>query len=304
MLMSGKSLGLEIGAQGLSFALVSGGKAPRVEAGLTVPFQPGMLSLSRRDPNVNDAKGMVTALKEAHLRLLTKERAVNVSIPDAVGRVVLLDLEARFKNREEGLDVIRWKLKKSLPFDISLVHLDYQVLEEKENGAVSLLVSLISRPVVTQYEELLQMAGLEAKLIDFTSFNLCRLFAPRLDIAEDGAFVSFYQGAMTVLIFHAGVLSFYRTKEGLGEVQHLFREVNSSFLVYGDRHPGQAVSEVLCMAAPADAESFRALVAEATGLEPVLLELDRMVQQAPSLALDRQGLHVLAGSVGAALRSL
>lgn len=304
MLMSGKQVGLEISSAGLSFALASGGKTPRVESGLSLPFAPGMLTLSRRDPNVNDPKGFVAALKEAHLRLLTKEHSVCVSLPDAVGRVVLLDLEARFKNREEGLDVIRWKLKKSLPFDIGTVHLDYQTLEVKENGAVSLLVSLISRPVVTQYEELLIEAGLEPKLIDFTSFNLYRLFAPRLDMAEDGAFVTYYQGAMTVLIFHAGVLSFYRTKEGVADVQNLFREVNSSFLVYGDRFPGQTVGEVLCMAPPSDAEAFRALVAEASGMEPVLLDLERMVQQAPTLGLDRPSLHELAGSLGAALRSL
>lgn len=304
MLVSRNSLGLELSAAGFGFALASGGKTPRVEAGLTLPFAPGMLTLSRRDPNVTDPKAFVTALREAHLRLLTKERSVCVSLPDATGRVVLLDLEARFKNREEGLDVIRWKLKKSLPFDIGSVQLDYQTLEEKENGAVSLLVSLISRPVVNQYEELLIEAGLEPKLIDFTSFNLYRLFASRLDLAEDGAFVTFYQGAMTVLIFNGGVLSFYRTKEGVGEVQHLYREVNSSFLVYGDQYPGHAVGEVFCMAAPGDAESFRALVAEASGVEPVLLDLERMVRQGPTLGLDRPGLHALAGALGAALRSL
>jgi len=304
MLMSRKGLGLEISAEGLSFAVAGGGKTPRVEAGLSLPFAPGTLSLSRREPNVTDARGFVASVREAHLRLLTRERSVCVSLPDATGRVVLLDLEARFKNREEGLEVIRWKLKKSLPFDMSTVHLDYQTLEEKENGAVSLLVSLISRSVVTQYEELLLEAGLEPKLLDFTSFNLYRLFLPRLDMSEDGAFVTFYRGAMTVLIFHAGVLSFYRTKEGMGEVQNLYREVNSSFLVYGDRHPGQTVSEVFCMAAPPDAEAFRALVAEASGLEPVLLDLERMVHQAPALGLDRPALHALAGSLGAALRSL
>ncbi|TSK05265.1 MAG: pilus assembly protein PilM [Geobacter sp.] len=304
MLMSSKSLGLELSPAGFSFALASGGKLPLVEAGLSLPFAPGMLTLSRREPNITDAKGFVAQLKEAHLRLLTRERAVNVSLPDAVGRVVLLELEARFRSREEGLDVIRWKLKKSLPFDVGSVQLDYQILEEKENGAVSLLVSLISHAVVTQYEELLVEAGLEPKLIDFTSFNLYRLFTQRLDLAEDGAFVSYYEGTMAVLIFNGGVLNFYRSKDAAGEVQHLFREVNSSFLVYGDQFPRQAVSEVFCMASPADAESFRALVAEASGMEPVLLDLERMVRQGVTLGLDRPGMHALAGALGAALRSL
>jgi type IV pilus assembly protein PilM len=304
MLFAKNALGLEIGSDGLKLALVSGGKAPRLDAALTASFAEGTLQLSRREPNVTNPQAFMAQVREAHLRLLTKEKSVSVSLSDATGRVVLLDLEARFKNREEGLDIIRWKLKKSLPFDISQVHLDYQTLAEKDNGAVSLLVSLISRPVVTQYEELLLGAGLEPAFIDFTSFNLYRLFEPRLEMSENGAFVTFYGGAMTVLIFYGGVLSFYRTKETVGEAQNLYREVNSSFLVYHDRHPGQAVTEVFCMAEAGEAEAFRSLVAEASGLEPVLLDLDRMVSLASGLTLDRTALHGLAGALGAAFRSL
>lgn len=304
MLMSSKGLGLELSNEGLRVALIAGGKTLRLEAGLSLPFHPGTLHISRREPNVLNPQAFVAQVREAHLRLLTKERTVSVSLPDATGRVVLLDLEARFKNREEGLDIIRWKLKKSLPFDIGTVHLDYQTLAEKENGSVSLLVSLVSRAVVTQYEELLLEAGLEPKFLDFTSFNLYRLFAQRLEMADNGAFVTFYGGAMTVLIFYGGVLSFYRSKETSGEPQNLYREVNSSFLVYGDRYPGQAVSEVFCMAGAFDQETFRTLVAEASGLEPVLLDLERMVSHSPGLGLDRPALHALAGSLGAAVRSL
>jgi len=301
--VSKKGLGLELSSQGVSFAMAAGGKSLRLEAGLSLPFPPGTLQLSRREPNVINPQAFVGKLREAHQRLLTQERAVSVSLPEATGRVMLLDLEARFKNREEGLDIIRWKLKKSFPFDISTVHLDYQTLAVRENGSVSLLVSLISRSVVTQYEELLIEAGLEPKFIDFSSFNLYRLFSPRLELSENGAFISYYRGALTVLIFHGGVLSFYRTKETTGETQNLYREVNSSFLVYNDKHPGQVVSEVFCLAGVDEAEVFRSLVAEASGLEPVLLDLDRVVSADPGLGLDKAALHALAGSLGAAVRS-
>ena len=304
MLRSRKAVGLEISSDGLSFAVAGKGKNLSLEAALHQPLPEKTLQLSRREPNVLNGQAFISAVREGYLRLLTKERTLSVSLPDATGRVVLLDLEARFKNRDEGLDIIRWKLKKSLPFDISTVHLDYQLLEEKETGAVSLLVSLISRPVVTQYEELLLAAGLEPKFIDFTSFNLYRLFAPRLEMSENCAFVTYYRGSMTVLIFYGGVLSFYRSKEAVGDEQNLYREVNSSLLVYNDRHPGQAVTEVFCMSGASDAEGFRSLVAEASGVEPVLLDLERVVTLAPSVALERSALHALAGSLGAAARSL
>jgi type IV pilus assembly protein PilM len=304
MLWSSKAVGLELSPEGLSFALATSGNTLRVDGGLTAPFPAGTLQLSRREPNVKDPQGFVRVVREAYLRLLTRERLVSVSLPDATGRVMLLDLEARPRSREEGLDIIRWKLKKSFPFDISTVHLDYQNLVERENGTVSMLVSLISRQVVTQYEELLTEAGLQPRFIDFTSFNLYRLFSPRLEMSDSGAFVTFYRGALTVLIFYAGVLSFYRTKETASESHNLYREVNSSFLVYGDRHPGHAVTEIFCMAGSSDAEAFRALVAEASGLEPVLLDIERMVNLAHGVVLDRPALHALAGALGAAVRSL
>ncbi|MCM0082020.1 pilus assembly protein PilM [Geomonas sp. Red32] len=304
MILSRKGLGLEVSAEGLSLAVASGGKNLTVQGGLSVPLPPGTLQLSRREPNVLNAAHFVAAVREAHLRLLTKERAASVSLPDAVGRVVLLDLEARFRSREEGLEIIRWKLKKNFPIDLGAVQLDYQTLVERENGAVSLLVSLLSRPVAAQYEELLGEAGLEPRFIDFTSFNLYRMFAQRLEMSEDAAFVSFYRGALTVLIFFGGVLSFYRTKETPGEAQNLYRELNSSLLVYRDRYPGQAIGEVFCMASPAEAEPFRALVAETTQMEPVLLDLERAVALGAGTVMDKNALHGLCAALGAASRSL
>src|SRR6266567_3723972 len=100
MLMSKKSLGVELSNDGLSFASVAGGKTLALQAGLSLPFAPGTLQLSRREPNVINPHAFVSKVKEAYLRLLTKETSVSVSLPDAIGRVMLLDLEARFKSRE------------------------------------------------------------------------------------------------------------------------------------------------------------------------------------------------------------
>lgn len=305
MPFSKRSLGLELTPQGLSLSLISGGaRTPRVERWQQATFAERTLRLSRREPNVNDPHAFLAALTEAYQRLLTKERSLCLSLPDAVGRVVLLDLEARFKSREEGLDIIRWKLKKSLPYDIGSVHLDYQTLAIRDNGAISLLVSLVSRGVVSQYEELLAQAGLEARIIDFTSFNLYRLFSSRLELSDNGAFVTYYGGAMTILIFYDGVLSFYRTKELIrDDTQTLYREVNSSLLVYGDYHPGQPIGEVFCLAPVADAEPFRAVVAEASGLEPILLDPERLVLVPPGVTIAKETFYTLSGSLGAALRS-
>jgi len=187
------------------------------------------------------------------------------------------------------------------------MHLDYQVIQEKETGEVAVLVSLIGRQVITQYEDLLGEAGLEPNRIDFTSFNLYRLFAPRLELVENVALVACYGGTFSILIFNAGMLEFYRSKElpsGGQESNRLFREINSSFLVHQDKHPGYAINEVYCLCPRENSESFSAVVAEATGFDPLFLDAERIIPRREGLIADQATMHLLSAALGAATRNL
>ena len=104
--------------------------------------------------------------------LLYSGTRLSVTLPDTVGRIMMLDVEGRFKSRAEGLDIIRWKLKKSMPFDVADTHLDYQQLTVRENGDMALMVALVLAPVISQYEELLVAAGFMPSRIDFKS-SIC-----------------------------------------------------------------------------------------------------------------------------------
>lgn len=308
MLFPKKALGVEICSEGIKMALVEGRQnALRLDAYTASALPADAIKFALREQNVLTPSLFVDVIRETYLRLLTKTKHVSVSLPDTTGRVILMDLETRFKSRDEGADIIRWKLKKSFPFNISDAHLDYQLLEEKDSGEISLLVSIIARQVVNQYEDLFVEAGLEPNCIDFTTFNLYRLFSGRLSISENTAFMTFYGGMVTILVFYAGVLSFYRSKEipgGTLEINRAYREINSSLLVYQDMHPNHTINEVFCVATGDDAEAFRAIVGEATGLEPILLDVNRVVSAKSGLIVDRVTLHSLTAALGAAVRNL
>lgn len=305
MLFSRKALGLEIGPEGLKAALVGGNRETlRLHATGTAVFPADTIRFSLKEPNIQNQAAFVAGVKETYLRLLTKVERVSVSLPDSIGRVMLLDLETRFKNKEEGANIIRWKLKKSFPFDVNEAHLDFQVLLEKESGEISALVSLISRNVLHQYEELLAEAGLQPNQIDFTSFNLYSLFSRRLDIAENAAVLICYDDIVSILIFYGGLLTFYRAKEvpgGMREANRVFREINSSLLVYNDKFPLYSINEVFYITSHFDAEAFGAVVAEAMGQEPILLDISRVVETSDSV--DKTGLYSFAAALGAATRN-
>ena len=308
MLFPKKAVGVEICSEGIKMVLVEGRhNAFRLDAYTASSLPVDTIKFAFREQNVLNPSQFVNGIKEAYLRLLTKTKRISVSLPDTMGRVVLLDIETRFKSRDEGADIIRWKLKKNFPFNISDAHLDYQLLEEKDTGEISVLVSIIARQVVNQYEELFLEAGLEPNSIDFTTFNLYRLFSGRLSISENTAFVTFHAGVVTILLFYAGILTFYRSKEipgGTFEINRVYREINSSLLVYQDMHPSHAINEVFCVATGEDAEEFRAIVAEATGQDPILLDVSRVVSVKNGLTVDRATLHSFTAALGAAIRNL
>jgi type IV pilus assembly protein PilM len=308
MLFARKALGLEISHEGVAFALTGGTRnVPRLDAYLTAPLPVDTLRFSLREPNVQNPAAFVDVIRNGYLRLLTPVKRVSLSLPDAIGRVLLLDLETRFRSRDEGADIIRWKLKKSLPFDVTEVHLDYQVLKEKETGEVATLVALISRRVLNQYEELLVQAGLEPNRIDFSTFNFYNLCAHRLELDAYSAFMAFHGRTVSILIFSDGVLEFYRAKELPGhplDADRVFREISSSLLVHQEKYPAHTPTKVFVSAAMDEAEIFRAVVAEATGLEPVSLDMDRLITRKDGLNVERGTLHLLAGAIGAATRNL
>ena len=268
---------------------------------------PGSLRVSLREANILDPGAFCTALRNAHNLLLYKGTRLSITLPDAVGRIMMLDVEGRFKSRAEGLDVIRWKLKKNLPFDAADTHLDYQQLGVRENGDMALMVALVSRTVISQYEEQIMAAGFTPVRIDFNSFNLYRAFENRLAPQDDLALISFYDNTLSFMIFSAGALEFQRNKELAGSTgvdSRVFMEINSSLKVYHDRFADRTVHYICCVAPPEVARDFCGMVAEATGIEPSLLELKSAVQPSDSAPADQETLFRFTTAVGAALRSL
>lgn len=308
MLFSNKTLGIELCNEGARIALVSGKKdAPSLKAVSEATFPAGTLRFSMREENILNRASFVNTMRELHLRLLSHVRRVSLSLPDSTGRVILMDVETRFKSRDEGADIIRWKLKKNYPIDINETHLDYQMIREKETGELSILVSLIARPVVQQYEELLEEAGLEPARIDFTLFNLYSLFSQRLELAENSLLVTSHGGALGILIFHEGKLDFCRSKEvpgGIREPNRFFREINSSYLLYKEKNPGHLPTEAFCIYSEDDTDALCALVGEATGLDPVFLDAQRIVDMKNFPRGDVKSLRRFTAALGAAARGL
>lgn len=299
-----KAVGVEIGSDGIKFCSLSKKGDVLLEGYETAEISPGMTRFSHREPNILQPEAFTDLLRRTHLKLISRTHRVAVSLPDSIGRVLLVDLDTRIRTRDEGADIIRWKMKKSFALDMSDMHLDYQVIRTRESGEISVLVSMIARPIIEQIEEVFLGAGLEPVRIDFTTFNLYRLFSQRLDMADNSVFFVYYEGILSILIFHEGAIEFFRTKEIHGEgfdSNRIYQEISNSLLVYTDKNPGRAFQEVFCFSSHTDGELFRSIAGEATDIEPTLLDEEKFVRCRDGLHCDRGIRHTLAASIGAGL---
>lgn len=307
MLFTGKSLGIEIFQNGVTMLLASGSKVTPVVERYEISRLPGdVIKPSLKESNIIEPIVLKRAVTDTYLKLLSKIKRVSLSIPDSAGRTLLLDVESPLKNKEEGIDHVKWKLKKTFPVDLNDVHLDYQVLRQKDDGSSHVLVGIVSRTVVSEYEDVLLEMGLEPYLIDFSSFNLYRLFAPRLDIHDHLTFVSLYRGTLAVLIFQDGCLEFSRSKflsPSTIDPARLFREVNSSLVVYSDTQGGWKPRNVCYFAAGDEKDLLRNVLLEAVATEPVYLNTDTIISSFQQQA-DRNSLPDLLSALGAASRGL
>lgn len=306
MLFGGSSIGIEISPHGVVCALIGGTAAsPRVEKVSHAPFAQQTLQVSLRELNILDPDSFIRGLKSAYNLLLCKSSMVSVTLPDAVSRLLLLDLEGRFKSRAEALDLIRWKLKKSLPIDVADTHLDYQQLAIRENGDLALLVALVSRPVITQYEDLIVKAGLTPAHIDCDTLSLCRLFDRRFSLHDSCVLISFYGSTLSVVAFAQGVPEFIRTKDLAGTLatdSRVYMEINSSLLVYKERFPERDAKTIFSVASPDIAQIFMGMIAEAAGVQPVMLEVKGLVTPGNSAPGDQVRLFSCSAAIGAAMR--
>jgi len=87
-----------------------------------------------------------------------RSREATVVVPDASVRVLLLDFDDLPNKAAEALPVVRFRLKKLLPFDPEAAVVSYQVMSSAK-GAVRVLAVAMPKDVLAEYEGVVTAAG-------------------------------------------------------------------------------------------------------------------------------------------------
>src|SRR5271163_1481411 len=124
------------------------------------PLLPGSVVPALNAPNFPQPGRVVAALRQALDQVVARDRKVTLVIPDAAVRVLLLDFDSLPEKTAEALPIIRFRLRKLLPFEVDDAVVAYQVMT-REDGQVRALVAVTPREVLAEYEGVVREAGYE-----------------------------------------------------------------------------------------------------------------------------------------------
>lgn len=125
---------------------------------------------------VKDADSLAASIKELFKANKIKEK--NVAIATGGYSVVIKTINILRENEEDLQNYITAEAEQYIPYDISDVNIDYQVLGESEFSSEQLNVLLVAvkKDLVAEYIDLVEKAGLNPVIIEVDTFAYQNIF--------------------------------------------------------------------------------------------------------------------------------
>src|SRR5512146_703820 len=124
----------------------------RLEVYTAKELPEGAVAPDLTQANVLRGDALRDAVQKALQEVGGRSRDVIVIVPDAAVRVVLLDFETLPEKREEAEAVVRFRLKKSLPFDVEKSRVSYQVQPGGSGKEMKVIAAVALASVLDEYE--------------------------------------------------------------------------------------------------------------------------------------------------------
>jgi type IV pilus assembly protein PilM len=128
-----------------------------VEACASHELAPGSVVPDLVELNLRERNSVLQNVRETLSSVMPRSRDVIAVLPDAAVRVVLLDFDTLPAKDQEAEGVVRFRLKKSLPFDVEKAKVSYHVQQSTSGVRVIAAVALTS--VIEDYESIFREAG-------------------------------------------------------------------------------------------------------------------------------------------------
>lgn len=195
---------------------------------------PGCVVPDLVEGNLRQRDAVRAAVEETLESVAGRTHDVIAVVPDAAVRVVLLEFDTLPTDAGEAAGVVRFRLKKSLPFDVDKARVSYHSQKTKDGVRVVAAVALAS--VVEEYETAFREAGYSPGVVlpsMLAALGAAEGQKPTLVVKVDARTTS-------IAILNAEQLQLFRTLENTRGVtitgEQLAEEVYPSVVFFQDTY--------------------------------------------------------------------
>lgn len=245
--------------------------------------------------------GLEQTLREMFVTLEVKEKALGVALPDPLATVSFVDIPGTAGGHKETEQMIRWRLKNKVPYDINEARLAYQLLDSNKGEEKKLLVLSVPEAVISPLETYLGHLSIKPRQIGIASFLLSNLLARIIEPLPDLALVFVLGDYFTVMVFQGPKLAFYRSKLVVSGSDDQVPSIYTTFLYYNRANPKTRIKKVFLFSTAEAPEGQRETLAEALQSEVELLDLTQALELDRDSPVQWDRLETLAPAVAAAL---
>jgi len=128
------------------------------------PLPAGVVLPNPVEANLIDAAEVRGAVGRVFSRLRTKNEDVALLLPDSVIRVFVLHFDVFPRKPEEAIPILRWRLKKSVPFEAEETLISYMRQSPRDEG-VDVVTGLARLRIVREYESLVESVGMSPGVV-------------------------------------------------------------------------------------------------------------------------------------------
>lgn len=179
-----------------------------------LPF--GAIVPSPVELNIAQPDAVRGAMRRVLSRVPVHGTDIALLIPDPVVRVFILPFETFPRRSDEALPLLRWRLKKSVPFDVEETVVSW-MRQLGRDGNLEIVAAVARESIVKEYEELVTSLNAHAEVV--LGSTLAAL--PLLEDRGATLLVRMNGRTLTTVIVRGGNLAVYRSGEMAADVSAL-----------------------------------------------------------------------------------
>jgi len=175
-------VGLDIGSRSIKAAqIVDSKRGPMLKHFGIVDIAHGAIE----EGTINDPESVAQSIQQLFKSYGIKSSNVAVSIGGY--SVIVKKITVQTMAEEQLQETIHFEAEQYIPFDVSDVNLDFQILGENESNPNQMNVFLVAakKEMVNDYINLVNLAGLNPCIVDVEAFALQNAFESSYDIQDD-----------------------------------------------------------------------------------------------------------------------